>query len=73
MTDIVLLPGDGIGPEIVEATTKILDAAGADLNYHRYDIGATSYDKCGELIPSETLEAIRKYKVALKGDRKSVV
>ena len=67
MTDIVLLPGDGIGPEIVEATTKILDAAGANLNYHRYDIGATSYDKCCELIPSETLEAIRKYKVALKG------
>lgn len=67
MTDIVLLPGDGIGPEIVEAVCSILDAAGADLKYHTFDIGQTSYDKCGELIPAETLEAIKKYKVALKG------
>ncbi len=67
MTDIVLLPGDGIGPEIVEAVCNILDAAGADLKYHTYDIGQTSYDKTGELIPQETLEAIKKYKVALKG------
>ncbi len=67
MTDIVLLPGDGIGPEIVESVCKILDAAGADLKYHTYDIGQTSYDKCGELIPKETLEAIEKYKIALKG------
>ena len=67
MTDIVLLSGDGIGPEIVDSVTKILDAAGANLNYHTYDIGQTSYDKCGKLIPDETLEAIKKYKYALKG------
>lgn len=67
MTDIVLLTGDGIGPEIVEAVCDILDAAGADLKYHKYDIGQTSYDKTGKLIPEETLEAIKKYKVALKG------
>lgn len=67
MTDIVLLKGDGIGPEIVEAVCEILDAAGADLKYHSYDIGQTSYDKSGKLIPEETLDAIKKYKVALKG------
>ena len=67
MTDIVLLPGDGIGPEIVESVCKILDTAGANLNYHKYDIGQTSYDKCGKLIPEETIDAIKKYKVALKG------
>jgi len=67
MTDIVLLTGDGIGPEIVEAVCDILDAAGADLKYHKYDIGQVSYDKTGKLIPEETLEAIKKYKVALKG------
>ena len=39
MTDIVLLPGDGIGPEIVEAVCEILDKAGANLCYHKYDIG----------------------------------
>ena len=58
MTDIVLLPGDGIGPEIVKSVCTILDKAGADLCYHTYDIGQTSYDNCGKLIPEETLEAI---------------
>lgn len=67
MTDIVLLRGDGIGPEIVDAVTKILDASGAELNYHAFDIGATAYEKTGELIPKETFDAIEKYKIALKG------
>ena len=67
MTDIVLLPGDGIGPEIVEAVTKILHAAGADLNYHTFEIGAGAYEKYGSLIPEETFKAIEKYKIALKG------
>lgn len=67
MTDIVLLPGDGIGPEIVEAVCTILDKAGADLKYHKYDIGQTAYEKNQVLIPEETLEAIKKYKVCLKG------
>lgn len=65
--DIVLLPGDGIGPEIVDSVCKILDAAGADLVYHKFDIGSTALEKTGSLIPEETLEAIKKYKVALKG------
>lgn len=66
-TDIVLLPGDGIGPEIVDAVTEILDAAGADLNYHKYEIGAQEYERNGKLIPDETIDAINKYKIALKG------
>ncbi len=65
--DIVLLPGDGIGPEIVDSVCKILDAAGADLVYHKFDIGSTALEKTGRLIPEGTLEAIKKYKVALKG------
>lgn len=67
MRDIVLLKGDGIGPEISDAVIKILDAAGAKLNYHFYDVGQAAYEKCGSLIPEEALEAIKKYKVALKG------
>lgn len=67
MTDIVILKGDGIGPEIVDAVCEILDKAGAQLRYHSYDIGQTSYDKTQELIPQETLDAIKKYKIALKG------
>ena len=67
MNDIVLLKGDGIGPEITNCVVKILDAAGAKLNYKEFDIGQSSFDKCGELIPKETLAAIEKCKVALKG------
>ena len=67
MNDIVLLKGDGIGPEITNCVVKILNAAGAKLNYKEFDIGQSSFDKCGELIPKETLAAIEKCKMALKG------
>ncbi|HAL18124.1 MAG TPA: NAD-dependent isocitrate dehydrogenase [Spirochaetaceae bacterium] len=67
MKDVVILKGDGIGPEIMESVIRIMDAAGAGLSYHEYDIGQTSLDKCGTLVADETLDAIRKYKVALKG------
>ena len=67
MNEIVLLKGDGIGPEITSAVVKILDASGADLKYREFDIGQTAFDKCGELIPQETLDAIKDLKIALKG------
>ena len=67
MNDIVLLKGDGIGSEITSSVVKILDAAGAKLNYKEFDIGQTAFDKRGELIPKETLDAISNCKVALKG------
>ena len=67
MNEIVLLKGDGIGPEIMNAVVNIMDAAGANLTYKEFDIGQTAFDKCGELIPKETMEAIKDIKVALKG------
>lgn len=67
MNDIVLLKGDGIGPEITDSVVEILDKANANLTYHEFDIGQTSLDKNGALIPDDTLEAIKQYKVALKG------
>ncbi|MCR4942086.1 MAG: isocitrate/isopropylmalate dehydrogenase family protein [Campylobacter sp.] len=67
MTDVVLFEGDGIGPEISAAVLEILDAAKAQITWHPYSIGEGAYQKSGELIPSESLEAIKKYKVALKG------
>ena len=67
MTDVVLFEGDGIGPEITKAVCDILASAGAKINWHPYMIGQTAYDKTGELIPDESIKAIEKYKVALKG------
>lgn len=65
--DIVLFKGDGIGPEITDACTKIIAAAGVKVNWHEFLIGQLAYDKVGVLIPDEVAEAMNKYKVALKG------
>ena len=67
MKDVVLLKGDGIGPEIVAATIKIIRASGADVIFHEYDVGQTAYEKTGELIPQETIAAIDRYKTVIKG------
>lgn len=66
MEDIVLFEGDGIGPEITKEVVRILEATGLKLNYHPYLIGQRAYEKYGVLIPDEAIEAIKKYKVALK-------
>ena len=65
--DIVLLEGDGIGPEISKAVTKIIDATGVKINYHRYIVGVQALEKYGVLIPDEVFNAIKEYKIALKG------
>ncbi|MCI6989607.1 MAG: isocitrate/isopropylmalate dehydrogenase family protein [Campylobacter sp.] len=67
MTDIVLLPGDGIGKEITASVVEILDKAGANIKWHEFEVGQGAYDKCGELIPNDVIEAIKQYKIALKG------
>ena len=67
MNKIVLLEGDGIGPEITNSVVKILDAVNANIEFEKYDIGQTSFDKNGVLITDELYNAINKYKIVLKG------
>ncbi|MGD8426585.1 MAG: isocitrate/isopropylmalate dehydrogenase family protein [Balneolaceae bacterium] len=67
MHDIVLIPGDGIGPEITNSVTTILEKAGADINWIRCKAGLHAYEELGNPLPEETIEAIDKYRVALKG------
>lgn len=67
MHDIVLIPGDGIGPEITESVTTILEKAGADINWIRCKAGLGAYEELDNPLPDETLEAIDKYRIALKG------
>ncbi|TRX57073.1 isocitrate dehydrogenase [Thalassomonas sp. M1454] len=64
---ITVIPGDGIGPSIIDACIKVLDKAGCNFNYDFADAGLTAYDKYGELVPEETIQLIEKNKVALKG------
>jgi len=67
MHDIVLIPGDGIGPEITRSVTKILDTAGSEINWIECQAGESAFIDSGESIPQETLDAIKKYRIALKG------
>ena len=66
-TEVTLIPGDGIGPEVVEATTRLLTAAGAQLSYDTQDAGTGALTKHGTPIPETTLDSIRRTRVALKG------
>jgi isocitrate dehydrogenase (NAD+) len=64
---IAVIRGDGIGPEITEATLRILDASGAGLQYEFVEAGLAAQDKHGELLPASTMEVIGRHRVALKG------
>lgn len=67
MQDIVLIPGDGIGPEITGSVTKILETAGAEINWFKTTAGLTAYEEQGNPLPDEVIDLIKKYHVALKG------
>jgi isocitrate dehydrogenase (NAD+) len=62
-----LIPGDGIGPEITEATLSVLDALGAPFVWDRQVAGAAGVTACGDPLPPACLDSIRKTKLALKG------
>jgi isocitrate dehydrogenase (NAD+) len=64
---IVLIPGDGIGPEITEAVQRVLAAAGAPIVWVERPAGLAALEAGREVLPGETIEAIRHHRVALKG------
>jgi isocitrate dehydrogenase (NAD+) len=65
--NITLIPGDGIGPEICEATRRCVDATGVKINWEVAEAGADVIEKYGTPLPQQTLDSIRRNKVALKG------
>ena len=64
---IVLLPGDGIGPEITKATQFVLEASGMQIQWHEALAGQRAIEKFADPLPEETIQFIQKYKIALKG------
>ncbi len=64
---IVLIPGDGIGPEVTDAACQVLDAAGVRINWVHADAGLGAVERHGEPLPESTLDLIRQHRVALKG------
>ena len=64
---VTLIPGDGIGPEVVNATVRILEATGVKFEWERFAAGAEAYEKYKEYIPKELIESVDRTKVGLKG------
>ena len=64
---ITFIPGDGIGPEVAEATRRVLEATGVKFQWDTVIIGSQAQDKFGTPLPDQALQSLRKNKVALKG------
>ncbi|MFC2005586.1 isocitrate/isopropylmalate dehydrogenase family protein [Chloroflexota bacterium] len=64
---ITLIPGDGVGPEVVEAARRVLDATGVEFQWEIINAGASALEKEGSLLPERLIESIKKNKIALKG------
>jgi isocitrate dehydrogenase (NAD+) len=62
-----LIPGDGIGPEVTAAAREVIDASGAPIHWLEVPAGAACAQTHGDILPQQTLDAIRRYRVALKG------
>src|ERR1700692_2220435 len=64
---VTLIPGDGIGPEVIQATVRILDATGVKFEWKSFAAGAEAFEKYKEYIPKELIESIDRTRVGLKG------
>jgi len=66
MPDVTLIPGDGIGPEIAEATRRCVDATGAGINWETAEAGVEVMERLGSPMPESTVDSVKKNGVALK-------
>jgi isocitrate dehydrogenase (NAD+) len=64
---ITLIPGDGIGPEVTDATVRILEATGVKFEWERFQAGAEAFEKYKQYIPKELNDSIERTRVGLKG------
>jgi len=64
---VTLIPGDGIGPEVTEATLAVLEAVGAPFDWDEHKAGMAGLAAAGDPLPKATIESIRKTRLALKG------
>ncbi|HEY7472387.1 MAG TPA: isocitrate/isopropylmalate family dehydrogenase [Gemmatimonadota bacterium] len=67
MKTVTLIKGDGIGPEVVDSALRVLEAAGAEIDWEERLAGLSALDRGEEILPASTLESFRRTRVALKG------
>lgn len=64
---VTLIPGDGIGPEVVNATVRVLEATGLKFEWETHQAGAEAYARTKEYIPKELYESVERTRLGLKG------
>lgn len=64
---VTLIHGDGIGPEVTQATVEVINATGADIEWEVMEAGTNAISRYGNPLPDEVVESLRKNKVGLKG------
>jgi isocitrate dehydrogenase (NAD+) len=64
---VVLIPGDGIGPEVASAARRVVDASGPNIEWDVRDAGAAVLEREGTPLPDDVLDAVRQARVAIKG------
>ncbi len=67
MPKVVLIPGDGIGPEITKSVKRVFEAAEIDIEWIECQAGLTAHEDLSTPLPEETIEAIEQHRIALKG------
>lgn len=65
--EVVLIPGDGIGPEVSKSACAVIDAAGVDIHWNVFEVGSAAIEKGGDSLPLSLLDSIRDSGSALKG------
>jgi len=70
---VTLIPGDGIGPEVVAAAVRVLTATGLDFEWETQIAGASAIGEHGTALPPHVLESVRRNKVAFKGPTETPV
>ncbi len=64
---VTLLPGDGIGPEVAEATVRAVEATGVPIRWERLELTGALIEQCGQDVPAPVLESLLRTRVGLKG------
>jgi isocitrate dehydrogenase (NAD+) len=64
---VTLIPGDGIGPEVADATRRAVDATGVEIDWHRVELTSDIIQNSGKVLPAYVVDCLAKTKVGLKG------
>src|ERR671932_1143691 len=64
---VTIIPGDGTGPELIEATRRVLEATGVEFDWDEHPAGEDAYREEGTPFPERTLESIKRTRVGIKG------